>query len=430
MRLSSLSLVWLLLAGYPGLAAAADPPRAPDTAAAAHYDVRVEHGSSQPSPRAADLAASLEALHAELSQRFGKAPDQRLRVQVLPDAQAWADRLRADRCHVFPGKGGYYCPHSRTAYLWAQPSLHYTRQLALHEAAHQFHFLTALDNHRKPPLWYLEGWAEYQGMHTWDGQKLRVGVVPPISLEDYPAKALAQWRADPGFIAFVRDIKPAPQELSWALVHYLLATRPEPTLKLFDRLDRGEPAQAAWDAQFAAARIDWDAAFASHLAAHQQPWQITWVHWRPLDARTLWGQSDGAAVAVLKQTPKAARFTVRRDAGDGPVGVVFGHAPGPSFQALQWTQKTLRSIRFDGRSWRDMRYLPLPQPQAAGVQVFELRSSVQGVRVLVNQKQVMESPLTGRVGVCVDRAEARVEWELIDAAEVELPPSSPREAAP
>ena len=44
--------------------------------------------------------------------------------------------------------------------------------------------------------WYIEGVAEHLGWHTWDGEELVLGVIPPVSLKDYPRLALEEVTAE------------------------------------------------------------------------------------------------------------------------------------------------------------------------------------------------------------------------------------------
>src|SRR5204862_5986000 len=85
--------------------------------------------------------------------------------------------------------GGYYDPVSKTAYAWRQPTIWWTRGLLIHECAHQFHQLGRATAKTGMPVWYVEGVADHLAHHTWDGEHLRLGVVPMLSLEDWPTPA-------------------------------------------------------------------------------------------------------------------------------------------------------------------------------------------------------------------------------------------------
>ena len=202
---------------WAGLLLAASVARAADVETE-HYLIHTEGEVD-----AAETGRLLEALHAQLAEWFGAKPNpaEKLRVSVYGTRERWEAALREDGCPV-PEAGGYYSTGTRKAYLFVQPSEYFTRQLTIHEATHQFHYLAATGNSAPDGFWYIEGVAEYFGMHDWDGTTLRTRVVPLVSLEDYPKKALAnlerlEWNVD-GIIS--GDVACERPE-AWALVHFL-----------------------------------------------------------------------------------------------------------------------------------------------------------------------------------------------------------------
>ena len=119
-----------------------------------------------------DVGRMLEGLHKNLTKHFGRAPKGKLRIEVYGNRKRWQDALRRDGITP-PNAGGYYSPKTKTGYLFVQPTKYFTRQLILHEATHQFHYLAATNNNSPGCFWYVEGLAEYFGMHNWDGKELR-----------------------------------------------------------------------------------------------------------------------------------------------------------------------------------------------------------------------------------------------------------------
>ncbi len=122
---------------------------------------------------------------------FDLDPSDPFEAYVEANAADFADRLAADGLDpsAADGAGGFYHPATRRAYLSVQPSVWYTRVLFLHELAHQAHRQS-----RGPTEvqgWYVEGVAEFLSRHDWDGQCLRLGALPHLSLED-PARAAAR----------------------------------------------------------------------------------------------------------------------------------------------------------------------------------------------------------------------------------------------
>ena len=170
-----------------------------------------------------DTGRLLEELHAQLTKFFGKAPKGKLRLEVWATEKEWAESIRKDGADVPTGAGGYYWPTSKKAYLYVQPSAHYTRQLILHEATHQFHYLASTRNRSPGAFWYTEGLAEYFGMHNWDGKTLKTGVVPAVTLEDYPRKALENFdKLDRNLSGMISGKVSCQRPEAWALIHFLV----------------------------------------------------------------------------------------------------------------------------------------------------------------------------------------------------------------
>ncbi len=318
------------------------------TLATAHYDVRSEGAPAAPW---GDL---LEALHPRLEAYFGRAPHQRLRVRILPDAEAYR-RALIDDGQPPAGGGGYYAPATRTVYLFPQPSEYYTRQLLLHEAVHQFHYLVATGNRSPPAEWYTEGLAEYFAMHDYDGRTLVCGVVPAISLEDYPARARDDFRAAGGDLeAILAGRKPVSRPLDWALVHFLLDRHPVEFRQLAGRLDRGEDSLAAFHRSFGPATAELAGELARWIAAHQQPWEVVWTAWQQV-GDALEGNSKTVGLALLKETPPVLRVELEPRQRVWKAGLVFGFRSPSDFRLLQIRDDGLvRVVRRTGRGWSDV----------------------------------------------------------------------------
>jgi len=232
-----------------GVLGTASPARADEQVVrTAHYALHYEGARVD----ADEAARVLEAAWSGFRAFFGSQPrlkaEERLQVRFYVSRKAWAAGLRAVGATPPTGAGGYYWPGTKTAYLYRQPTQYFTRTLLIHEAGHQFHFLARTHNKSPSAAWYTEGLVEYLSWHRWDGRRLELGVLPGVSLKDYPAAALKDLEAK-GFdlAAFVAGKRPAKRPTAWALVRYLATGRKGKPLPGFEalrrKMDRG--AQAA-----------------------------------------------------------------------------------------------------------------------------------------------------------------------------------------
>jgi len=303
---------------------------APLRSTSEHYEIEV-HGipESQPAlsppPRseekwfvrrgdADEALAVLEAAWPQYVEFFGAQPKladgARLRVSLHQSFDTMSEAIRAGGgSPPPPGPGGYYCPVSRTAFLFRQPTRWYTRALLIHEVAHQFHWLageTSRNRKGPPPTWWGEGVVEHLAHHTWDGRELRLAVVPPVSLEDYPARALASSARD----GFAWEALPTAPEDRPAQMHFVrwLATsaKGKPTSgfrALQERLDRGEAADAK--ALLKAAGLKSDAlrdAMGKWLPSVQQPYVSLFNEWDSLGAGHLRGTASVVAACRTRES--------------------------------------------------------------------------------------------------------------------------------
>lgn len=224
MRTVSVALfLTLLLAGVARAPASAQDDSALKTYEGLHYRL----GTDAPEAVALEYVKMLEAAWPLNEQFFGKAPklrkDEKLNIYFLQTQEGWHQKLKADKVEIPIGAGGYYWPGNRNVYLWKQPTIYNTRQLLLHEAMHQFHFIACCNNVGPKDVWYIEGVVEHLSRHYWDGEKLTLGVVPLCSLENYPKLALELFERDDFSLPdMIDDKRASTRPEQWALVRYLL----------------------------------------------------------------------------------------------------------------------------------------------------------------------------------------------------------------
>ncbi len=294
----------------------------------AHYDLWVEGLDG------AEVGHLLEAAYVRWEAFFGGAPEGRLPGRIYATAEAMAAGMAADGIR-YGGGGGYYHPGNRTFYAFAQPSAFFSRMLILHEGTHQFHYLAATGNQGYAGFWFGEGLAEHFGMHNWDGTRLSQGVIPAISLEDYPAQALAEFDAKgQDLAALVADQGGWTRPSGWGVVSWLLDERPAEARLLFARLNAREAPSGAWEAVFGPIGAADVAAYRAWLAGHQQPWREVW---RSFEERgeALVGSSGVNALAVRKTPVDALTVSLEPLAGTLRAGLVLGYTDPQHFVVVQ-----------------------------------------------------------------------------------------------
>ena len=287
-----------------------------------HYEL---HYAGDPAD-ARETARVLEAAYAEYASFFEAEPDlaedERLIVRVLSDRRAFNAAIRADGTQPPAQAGGYYWPGSKTAYLFRQPTRYYSRALLIHEAAHQFHYLARTRNENPGAGWYTEGIAEYLCWHMWDGRSLTLGVVPPLSLKDYPRQALEQMTAkDFDLASVVEGDAHAERPVGWAVVAWLATGRhgkPQRGFRTFlKKADKGTHPGKAFRQVFGkvsglAPRI------VSWLSSHQQPWEQVFNEWEMVSASRIRGSARVVSlcrprgpcdrIAAKLEVPEAGAF--------------------------------------------------------------------------------------------------------------------------
>lgn len=261
---------------------------------------RFELRSEGPEPEAREWLAVLEAAWPQYAEFFGAAPrlarDERLEVQVHETAAAMNAALEEDGIGRIAA-GGIYAFKTRKAYFFRQPSAWYTRALLIHECAHQFH--ARLEGDKDRPGWYAEGVVEHLAQHAWDGESLRLGIVAPISLEDYPKAALEALSApDFDFASRLAD-GGFDRPLGMHLVRLLHRTKPAEFRAARKKLDAGRHLDPADWARFG--RADkLEARLRSMVEEEQQPFRVGFVDW---DARKVEERADGPAWTLRGHAP-------------------------------------------------------------------------------------------------------------------------------
>lgn len=393
-----LAILSSLLAGR--LLASEDVPS--QTLQTEHYDLRVETLDAD------EVGRLLEALHRHLAAFFGRAPQEKLRVEIYASRQRFQAALQADRQRPVEA-GGYYAPGTKKAYLWVQPSDYYTRQLLLHECTHQFHFLVAAAN-RSPKLdLYTEGLAEYFGMHNWDGQELKVGAVPTLSLEDYPRKALDHFQN-----THQRDLqgmltgqRASARPEAWGLVHFLINVHPAAFRAWAARLDQQTPPADAWPQALAPSFSSLAQDYERWLQTHQQPWQIHFVAWQQwggaIEGKT---RNQAVGITLLKSTPRTLSVQLEPAEKSMRAGLVFGYQSPQDYCLFQLTsaRKLMVIRRHEGQWHVDETW---DAPPALGGDVLSLNIAESAVVLRANGRTLGTLPATGQVGLHIQEGRVR-----------------------
>ncbi len=207
----------------------------PHVARGEHYVVHTDVSEHV----ADDSLQLLEAAWPLFCERFGreavaKSRDGRLpifiygcrdvyRFRRYPGMEPWVDRASGfyDRIHGIGHVEYASFPYSQ-------------RRLVLHEAAHQFHYLSLGKGRRDIfPRWYVEGVANDLERHEWDGRQLRLGVHETPFTVGHEDIALA-WFQSPQFdlprvlggsaLSWIEDDRDR-RAVGFVLVRYLRQSR-------------------------------------------------------------------------------------------------------------------------------------------------------------------------------------------------------------
>jgi hypothetical protein len=230
------------------------------------------------------------------------------------DETAWGDRIAADGLEVPWGAGGYFHTATDRAYLYAQPTVYFTRQLFLHELGHQFHAASA--DTLGHPAWWAEGTAEFIARHDWDGECVRLGVQPRLTYEDMPANAVEDLDAEPldlGAWIDGDDFPGRPLMLELFRFFETHTERAPGWLAVRDAFDLGQPPDAAAIAaligvdDLADIEADFDAFVRADLEPMAPIW-LEWLHRTPTSVQG-WAFNGVMTAAQVKATPDAMSVT-------------------------------------------------------------------------------------------------------------------------
>lgn len=386
-----------------------------------HYRLHME-ATPQEAQRAARV---LEAAWPAYERHFGRAPPlkagERLVVRFLGDRAGWERAIRADGATPPRGAGGYYWPDSRTAYIYRQPTVYFTRTLLLHEAAHQFHYLARTRNRAPTADWYTEGVAEHLSWHHWDGERLRPAMVPGVTLKDYPAAALEEAAAaDFDLDAIVEGRRAASRAITWALYSFLATGHDGGPLEGFEtfrrKMDAGGRAGPLFRRFIGPARrirsrlLTW-------LRAHQAPWAPVFNEWEQIGEGRLRGHAGVVSACRLKGESSTIAATLR----------VPGRARWRGGLLLHWTSAkdftvalydargTIRVNRRVGDRWQRVFRGRLPRQPGAREHRLEAEREGETVGLRVDGRPVGTWRLPGRtLGLALENCDLRfhdVAWD-------------------
>lgn len=385
------TLICLLFACAPLAAQPAAPPPDRKVLTSEHY--RLQH--NLPEARAKEAIELLEKAYPQYKAFWGKEPElkdgQKLLVRFFANHGDWWYGMRAAGIAP-PQAGGYYSPPHKAVFLYVQPTIYYTRTLLLHEAAHQFHYLTSTRNLNPRASWYTEGIAEYNAWHTWDGTTLKLRQLP-LSLQDYPELALRD--LDLGKITLAQLLEGKEHRpLGCVLVRYLAETprHQKAWQQLRALLDARRPGKESFVKLFGQPQA-FGRELHAWLRATQQPWAQVWNQWERRGDRHFRGLAAGVySAAKRKAACRAIQATVEIPAAGtrwGGIGLLLHHA-----DDKHWTMALLRpdgAIEVVGLPfgrWRSLAKVPGPAPRPGQRVRLEARRESEQVAVYRDGQRV------------------------------------------
>lgn len=377
-----------------------------------------------------ELEAVMIAVWDEFVRVFGEEPDldddEKLRAYYFQDEASWRAQVEED-CGWCPKAGGYYWPTNKTAYLYKQPTIYFTRMLFIHELMHQFHYLAKTNNRNPSQAWYTEGVAEYVSRHYWDGEALVLGVLPRATLEDYPAKAL-KTIADDSFdlAAMVSGDATSARPEQWALIRFL-ATREDKRdvrdwEKLQKKMDRGTDGKSA----FKSAVGDPDKLLPdlrAWLADEQEPWQPIWNEWEGIGANGFRGVAPFVTSACrIKGQAQSLSAAIQVPAEENwKAGLLLDYESGQRWViVLIDSAKRVRVQRFNQGKWSTLTNAECPKPEDASQLKISAKREDAELILSVEGEEIGRYEFTsGVLGLAIQASDIRfhdVEWTLAEPA--------------
>jgi len=381
-----------------------------------HYDLYAETTNAD----ATEMARLLEASGAAFASWFERPqPANRLKVKYFADQNAFTAGLAADGIQLNGEAGGYYSPATSTAYLYKQGNPYYSHVLLVHEATHQFHFLTRLKN-PSPAFWYVEGHAEYLSRHDWDGQCVRLGVTSLLSWEDLPAQAASE--GGPIDVpSIISGTKTGTRADAWAIVRYLDTGSHKAAFQAFrDAYDANT--SPSFDTVVAPAS-SLVSPISSWLSSAQEPMKpifTEWIHVGPTAVNV-----DTPAVfslAVVKSgapTHLEVKFTVPTS-GNFDVGVVVTYTDSTHYVGVvHGNDGNVRTFTANGSAvWNNVGTAPAP---SNGEEVISVDVSNGTAHVVFNGKTIDVPVAQPHLGIAHGEGVAVVVRGLVEGGETALP---------
>lgn len=145
------------------------------------------------------------------------------RFRRYPGMEPWVDRA-----------SGFYDRIHGIGHVEYAPQPYSQHRLVLHEASHQYHYLSLGKGRRDIfPRWYVEGVANDLERHEWDGRRLRIGIEATPFTVGHEDIAAAAFRAAPfdlmrlldgGALSWIPDDRDR-RAIGFVLVRYLRQSR-------------------------------------------------------------------------------------------------------------------------------------------------------------------------------------------------------------
>lgn len=370
-----------------------------------HYRLHVRGVGEDEADRLGQLAETAwDGWQAYFPTPFDLASDDPFEVYVEATYNDFSNRLLSDGLNPddASGAGGYYHSATRSAYIYVQPTVWYTRVLLLHELAHQAHRQSR--GNVEVQGWYGEGLAEFISRHDWDGECLRLGVVPHLSLED-PAEQAATSLGDIDLTSWFEDGAWSGRPLGMELLR-LGDTEPDlsdgwRTLRGILDSEGSVNAQTV-EEELGLSMADLEDRFVQFVPDDQEPMvpvYLEWLHRTPTSVR---GWADGVmTIARNKNAPPEVSLTSEAPESGG-AGLLLSWDSGANYDALVlnpdgglWTFNAVAG----SNTWNSAGSVPAPDGPVAWTLTHEGSEAV----VTVNGEQ-FRLPLgaTPAVGLAVE----------------------------